>query len=235
MSSGLSNSQTMINDHTKHSRLHDLEEWAHALVLGDEWANTLTHGLGLLLSVLGFSFLMHLSYDSDDPLKLASFVIYGASLVLLYAASTIYHLVKTPKLKKALRVVDHCAIYLLIAGSYTPFTLMPLKGLYGWMMFGAIWSLACLGIFLKAFYIHRFKKFSTALYLLMGWLAIIAAKPLIDSYPYEGLLWLLAGGVLYTLGVVFFVQDKKKFFHAIWHVFVIGGSVCHYFSISLYM
>lgn len=235
MSSNLVNAEKTTFDHFKNKGLHEVEDWAHAWILGDEWANTLTHGLGLLLSVLGLFFLIFFSRDSDDPWKLFSFVVYGGSLVLLYLASTIYHLSKTPKLKKIFRVIDHCAIYLLIAGSYTPFTLMPLKGLYGWLLFGAIWSLACAGIFLKSFYIHRFKRFSTALYLLMGWLAIIAAKPLVDNYPYEGLIWLVAGGILYTLGVFFFIQDKRKFYHAIWHLFVLAGSVCHYFSILLYM
>jgi len=235
MSSKLLDSKHITLDHFKNKHISEVEDWAHAWILGDEWANILTHGLGLILSLLGFFFLIFLSLNSDDPWKLVSFTIYGGSLVLLYSASTIYHFIKTPRLKKTFRIIDHCAIYLLIAGSYTPFTLMPLKGIYGWVLFGAIWSLACLGIFLKSFYMHRFKKFSTMLYLLMGWLAIIAAEPLINNFPYKGLIWLVSGGLLYTLGVFFFVMDKRKFYHAIWHVFVIAGSTCHYFAILLYI
>lgn len=212
-----------------------MEDWAKAWVLGDEWVNTLTHGFGLLLSLLGFFFLVLPSLNNNEPWKLFSFVIYGASLVLLYSSSTIYHYLKTEKLKKLFRKVDHCAIFLLIAGSYTPFTLIPLKGIYGWMLFGTIWSLAFLGIFLKAFYIHRFKKFTTCLYLLMGWLVIIAIEPLMNNFPYEGLVWLLVGGVSYTIGVYFFVLDKRKYYHAVWHVFVLGGSACQYFAILLYI
>lgn len=227
--------QALHTDHFKDKHISEVEDWAHAWVLGDEWANSLTHGLGLLLSVLGFFFLLYLGITSGDPWKLVSFTIYGSSLVILYFASTVYHLIRNPKLKKTFRIIDHCAIYLLIAGSYTPFTLLPLKGMYGWILFGSVWTLACIGILLKFFYMHRFKKLSTVLYLMMGWLAIFAAEPLINNFHFEGLMWLGAGGLLYTGGVFFFAMDKRKFFHAIWHVFVIGGSVCHYFSILLYM
>lgn len=235
MSHQFINSEELTIDHFKNKHISEVEDWAQAWVLGDEWANTLTHGLGLLLSVLGFFFLLFLSIQSGDPWKVFSLTIYGSSLVILYFSSTIYHFLTTPKFKKIFRIIDHSAIYLLIAGSYTPFTLLPLKGTYGWILFTAIWSLACIGIFLKLFYMHRFKKFSTALYLLMGWLAVIATEPLINNFPYEGLLWVLAGGLFYTCGVFFFVMDRRKFYHAIWHIFVVGGSACHYFAILLYI
>jgi hemolysin III len=235
MKSNTINIDHLTMDHYKDKNIHEVEEWARGWTLGDEWANAYTHGLGLLLSLLGFFFLVFPNLDNEDPWKLFSFTIYGISLVLLYSASTIYHVSKTPKLKKLFRKVDHCAIYLLIAGSYTPFTLMPLKGMYGWMLFGTIWSLAFLGIFLKSFFIHRFLKFSTFLYLLMGWLVIIAAEPLVNNFPYEGLIWLFVGGLSYTCGVIFFVMDKRKFYHAIWHLFVLGGSACQYFAILFYI
>ena len=211
------------------------EEWAHGLILGDEWANYLTHGLGILLSFIGCFFLILPSLESDNPLKPVCFVIYGLSLVLLYSASTIYHALKHPKLKKIFRTIDHCAIYLLIAGSYTPFTMIPLKGAWGWFLFGTIWGLAALGITFKIFFIHRFKIFSTLVYIAMGWLVLVAIEPLMNSYPYEGILWLVSGGLFYTLGVIFFAMDKNKFYHAIWHLFVMGGSMCHYFAILFYI
>jgi len=210
-------------------------EKTYIQVLEDEWINSLSHGLGFVLSLVGFFFLMTISFESQDPWRKVSFFIYGSSLVLLYAASTIYHAIKKPRLKVLFRKIDHCAIYLLIAGSYTPFTLMPLKGFWGWLLFGIIWSLAALGITFKIFFIHRFQVISTFIYLAMGWLVIIAAEPLANNYAYEGLVWLIAGGAFYTLGVIFFVLDKKRFFHAIWHLFVLGGSLCHYFAILFYI
>lgn len=223
-----------IDDFTS-TNVHQVEDWARGWVLGDEWLNGLTHGFGLFLSLLGIFFLVMPALDSNEPWKLFSFTVYGLSLILLYAASTVYHTLKQPKYKKRFRTIDHCAIYLLIAGSYTPFTLVPLLGSIGWLLFGVIWSLACVGIFLKCCFLHRFQRFSTALYLLMGWLVIIAVEPLMNTFPYEGLLWLLMGGLSYTFGVLFFVTDKRKYHHAIWHLFVLGGSACHYVAIALYI
>jgi len=211
------------------------QEWAQALLLGDEWANYLTHSIGLFLSFLGMIFLIYHPLIESDHWRLFNFIIYGGSLILLYAASTCYHALRNPKLKKLFRTVDHCAIYLLIAGSYTPFTLLVLGGVWGWTMFSVVWGLAVLGIFLKIFFTHRFKILSTCLYLFMGWLVVIAAEPLLDRLHVNGLFWLLAGGVSYTMGVIFYVLDKRPFFHAIWHLFVMGGSTCHYLAILFYL
>jgi hemolysin III len=131
--------------------------------------------------------------------------------------------------------LDHCAIYLLIAGSYTPFTLLLLKESWGWALFNIVWVLAGVGILFKIFFTHRFKILSTLIYLMMGWMVVVAAEPLMSRLPYEGLCWLIMGGLFYTIGVIFFVLDSRRFFHAIWHLFVMGGSVCHYFAILFYL
>ena len=211
------------------------EEWVQALILGDEWANSVTHAFGLFLSFIGVLALLMVSFSDENPWKMISFGVYGATLILLYTASTLYHSVKKPTLKKLMRTIDHCAIYLLIAGSYTPITLLVLDEPWGKTLFIAIWGLAGMGITLKLFFTYRFKTFTTSIYVLMGWLILIAAEPFMNNFPYEGLCWILAGGVFYTGGVVFFVLDKRRFYHAIWHVCVLGGSICHYFAILFYI
>jgi hemolysin III len=211
------------------------EEWIQGLLLGDEWANCLTHAVGLILSLIGLVLLIEAPFQEQDHWRMMSFAVFGGSLILLYAASTFYHAVKHPKLKKLFRTLDHCAIYLLIAGSYTPFTMLLLGGVWGWVLFGSVWSLAVLGIFFKIFFKHRFKILSTSLYLFMGWLVIIAIEPLLERFHSAGLCWLLAGGLSYTGGVIFYVLDKRRFFHAIWHLFVLVGSVCHYLAVFLYI
>lgn len=211
------------------------EEWAQALMLGDEWANYLTHGFGFILSLLGLVLLIQNPFQENDHWRLLNFIIYGTSLVLLYAASTCYHAARRPKLKKIFRTLDHCAIYLLIAGSYTPLTLLTLGGVWGILLFTIVWTCAFVGITLKIFFKHRFQTLSTTLYLLMGWLVIIAAEPMMEKFHPAGLYWLLAGGLSYTVGVIFYVLDKRRFFHAIWHLFVLGGSFCHYISVFLYV
>lgn len=211
------------------------EEWAQGMLLGDEWANSVTHGLGFILSFIGLIFLTLTPFYEGDYWKLLSYGIYSVSLLLLYAASTLYHAVRSPVLKRFLRTVDHCAIYLLIAGSYTPFTMLVLEGVWGWTLFGIVWSLACLGILFKVFFRHRFKVLSTAIYLFMGWLIVIAVEPLSSRLHSGGLYWLMAGGLSYTLGVIFYILDKRRFFHAIWHLFVLNGSVCHYLAVFLYL
>lgn len=215
--------------------MSDEDQCMQGLSLGDEWANCLTHGVGLLLSFIGFFLLLEAPFIDQDFSKLLSFSVYGGSLILLYAASTFYHYIHKPKLKKIFRTIDHCAIYVLIAGSYTPFTMLVLGGTWGWTLFGTVWGLAIAGIVLKILFQHRFLHLSTALYLIMGWLVIIAAEPLLESFHINGIYWLLVGGLSYTVGVVFYTLDKRKFFHAIWHMFVMGGSACHYFAILLYL
>lgn len=219
----------------KHLEFPENEEWARGMILGDEWANSLTHGIGLLLSVIGLVMLVMIPLQEGDHWKLMNFAVYGGSLVLLYTASTLYHAARRPFLKKLFRTLDHCAIYLLIAGSYTPFTLLLLKESWGWALFNIVWSLAGIGIIFKIFFTYRFKILSTLIYLVMGWMVVVAAEPLMSRLPYEGLFWLIMGGLCYTIGVIFFALDSRRFFHAIWHLFVMGGSACHYFAILFYL
>lgn len=205
------------------------------LWIEDDWANSLTHGFGLLLSLIGFVFLIQIPAIEENSWKFFSFVVYGLSLITLYATSTVYHGLRDEGYKRLFRLLDHCAIYLLIAGSYTPFSLIALQGFLGWALFCTIWLLAGAGIAFKIFFIGKFAKTSTAIYLIMGWLVVIVVEPLISALPSEALYLVAAGGFSYTFGVIFFVLDKRQFFHAIWHLFVMGGSICHYLAIRLYL
>lgn len=201
----------------------------------EEFANTITHGFGLGFSLIGFVFLMIAAQQQGDFWSILSSGIYGSSLVILYAASTLYHAFKSERLKHIFHIVDHCAIYLLIAGTYTPFTLISLQGVLGWTIFGVVWAIAIIGMVFKVFFIDRFKLLSTFLYMGMGWLVLIAIEELVVSLSFEGLAWLLAGGVSYSAGVIFFLKDQWRFNHAIWHLFVLGGSACHYIAVILYV
>jgi hemolysin III len=197
----------------------------------EELANSLTHGVGLALSVAGFIVLVVLAAMRGSAWRIVSCAAYGSTLISLYTASTLYHGIRSPRLKRILRVCDHSAIYLLIAGTYTPFLLVNLRGSWGWSLFAVIWGLAMAGILFKVWFVEHFSILSTAVYLLMGWLALIAVKPMLLWVPHSGLLWLLAGGVLYTVGVVFYAWKKVPYNHAIWHGFVLAGSTCHYFAV----
>lgn len=197
----------------------------------DELVNSVTHGVGLVLSIAGFATLVTLAAMRGGAWRIVSCAIYGSTLLCLYAASTFYHSIRSRRLKRVLRVCDHSAIYLLIAGTYTPFLVVNLRGGWGWSLFGVVWGLAMAGILFKVWFVEHFPALSTAVYLLMGWLAIVAVKPMLTRVPHDGLLWLLAGGVLYTVGVVFFAWKKVPYNHAIWHGFVLAGSTCHYFAV----
>ncbi|MBT2749444.1 MULTISPECIES: hemolysin III family protein [unclassified Lysobacter] len=197
----------------------------------EEIANALTHGLGATAALAGGSVMITLAALYGDAWQLGSAIVFGISLLLLYLASTLYHAIQHPVVKGRLKVFDHCAIYLLIAGTYTPFTLIGLRGPWGWGLFAAIWGLAFAGIVFKLFYTGRFKLLSTAIYIAMGWLVIVAIKPLLDALDAWTLGWLLAGGICYTLGTVFYHRPSLKYSHAIWHLFVVGGSVCHYIAV----
>lgn len=166
---------------------------------------------------------------------IVSSAIFGASLVLLYTASTLFHSIPMVGPKRVLRVVDHCAIYVLIAGTYTPFTLVTLHGPWGWSLFGFTWGLAILGIGFKIFFTGRYEFLSVLVYLLMGWCGIAAIEPMLHALATGGLWWLLAGGLCYSFGVIFYAWDGLRFNHAIWHLFVLGGSVCHFFAVLLYV
>lgn len=199
----------------------------------EEKANALTHGLGLVFSILGFSAMMLIAIP--DPMKIACASVFGISLILLYAASTLYHSTKDEKLKQIYRTFDHCAIFGLIAGSYTPFTLLTIGETTGWLIFGIVWLIAFIGIFYKVFSVHRYHNLSILLYLGMGWMIVFFGPALIEQLSTEGLSLLIAGGLAYTLGSIFYALEKPLFHHAIWHIFVMAGSTCHYFAIYFYV
>jgi len=201
----------------------------------EEFANSVTHGVGLGLSLAGLTVLVVLTAMKGSPWHIVSCSIYGSTLVILYAASTLYHSIPSPRAKRVLRIIDHGAIYLLIAGTYTPFTLVNLRGGVGWMLFALIWGLAALGIGFKIFHVDRFPIASTLVYLSMGWLVVIAWKPVVTLIPVGGLALITAGGVAYTFGVFFFAAHKIPYHHAIWHLFVLAGSIFHYVAVLLYV
>jgi len=201
----------------------------------EEFANSVTHGLGLALSVAGLTVLVVLAALRGTAWHIVTCSIYGATLVILFGASTLYHGVRSPRAKHVLRIIDHGAIYLLIAGTYTPFTLVNLRGWLGWTLFGLVWGLAAVGIVFKVFHVDRFAIASTLVYLSMGWLVVIAWKPVVHVLPGGGIAWLAAGGIAYTAGVIFFAAHRFPFNHAIWHLFVLAGSACHYVAVLLYV
>jgi len=199
----------------------------------EELANALTHGVGLLACLIGVPILITSYLARGDLLLVLGVSVFAASLLAVYTTSTLYHAVPHPRAKHALRLADHVAIYLLIAGTYTPFTLGVLRGTWGWALLAAIWTLAALGIFFKLVFHSRFRKVSTAFYLAMGWLIVLAIRPMALQMPSAGIMLLAAGGLLYTGGVIFYVR-KAEYAHAIWHCFVLGGSACHFFAVLGY-
>lgn len=201
----------------------------------EELANSLTHGLGAALSVAGLCLLLFYSSQMNDIWRTLSFSIYGGSLFSLYLASTLYHSVSSPNLKALFKTLDHCAIYLLIAGSYTPFLLITMQDSIGWPMFAVVWSIAVLGIGLKIAFKHRFHKLRVSTYLVMGWLVVFASSELTTSLAEGGITLLVAGGLTYTIGVIFYAVERIPFNHAIWHLFVLGGSVLHYLAVFHYV
>lgn len=203
---------------------------ANTYTPGEELINSLIHGLGLIVSILGAGVLIALAVRYGDAWQIVSASIFAACLIILYTASVAYHAARDPQVKRLLKVFDHIAIYLLIAGSYTPFLLVNLRGPWGWSLFGVIWGLALFGAVFKLFFTGRFGVVSVAVYLLMGWLVIVAVKPLFATLSFEAALLLVLGGGFYTLGVVFYVL-KTRYMHGVWHLFVLSGSVMHYFSI----
>jgi len=201
----------------------------------EESINSLTHGLGALLSLGGLAVLLAMASLHGDAWHIVSCSIYGATLVLLFSSSTLYHSFRNERVKHIFRIIDHASIYLLIAGTYTPFVLVNLRGKWGWSLFGVIWGLALAGIVFQIFFVSRFRLLQTIIYLAMGWLVVVAVKPLFDHVPRPGLLWLLLGGLCYTVGAIFYLWKKLPYHHAVWHLFVLGGSVCHYFAILFYV
>ncbi|MEJ2766764.1 hemolysin III family protein [Photobacterium sp. MCCC 1A19761] len=204
--------------------------------VAEEVANSISHGLGMIFGIVGLVLLLNQAIDAGaDGLSITSLSIYGSSMILLYLASTLYHAIPFERAKRALKTFDHCAIYLLIAGTYTPFLLISLRTPLAITLMAVIWSIALVGIVLKIAFVYRFKRLSLITYLVMGWLALVAVYPLALSLSTGGLILLGVGGVVYSLGVIFYVWDRVPFNHAIWHLFVLGGTVCHFCSIYFYV
>ena len=201
----------------------------------EEFANSLTHGLGAGLSVAGLVLLIVRSAQHGNTWHVVSTAIFGASLLLLYTASTLYHSLRGERLKQVLQKFDHAAIFLLIAGTYTPFVLVTLRGPWGWSLFGVVWGLAVAGVTLKFWLAGRFRLISTLIYLAMGWLVLVAIKPLVAALPAGGLQLLIAGGLCYTGGAAFYLWKRLPYHHAIWHVFVLAGSACHWAAVFFYV
>lgn len=205
--------------------------------VSEELANAATHGLGIGLSLLGFAALMIVApaTPSDALLDTASCAIYSVTLVILYTTSTLYHSRFAPRHKKLLRTLDHIAIFLLIAGTYTPFVLITLRGTWGWALFAITWTLAALGVLCELSHLRRFRRLMVALYIGMGWVGLIAIKPLMAALAPTGLLLLFGGGAAYTLGVIFYRMHALRYHHAVWHVFVLAGSALQFFAVLIYV
>jgi hemolysin III len=199
----------------------------------EEIWHSITHGIGLLLSVSALTLLCVFAGQSGDGAKIASALVFGLSLIVMYGASTLYHAIRIPNVKSILRQVDHSAIYVLIAGTYTPVSLLGIKGVVGWILFSIAWTIAAFGISLKIIYPQRFHKLSLALYALMGWMVVFAINPLIENLTLLPLSLLLAGGLTYTVGIIFYVWKSLAYSHTIWHFFVLGGSIFHFFVVLL--
>jgi hemolysin III len=210
---------------------HGLPEYT----LGEEIANSVTHGVGALLSLIGTAVLLYRAARNGTTLHVVSFAVYGSCLFLLHLSSTLYHALRPPRAKRVFRVFDHCSIYLLIAGTYTPFLLLSLWGRWGLTLLVAIWTLAIAGIVFKSLFIGRLQKASVLLYILMGWMIVVAAREAWVRVPHAAIGFVAAGGLFYTLGVAFYAWKSLPYNHAVWHLFVLGGSVCHYAAILLYL
>ncbi|MFO7577094.1 MAG: hemolysin III family protein [Pelovirga sp.] len=203
--------------------------------LGEEIANSITHGVGALLAIVGLAVLIIVSTSHGTVWHIASSSIFGTTLILLYLASTLYHSITAPRVKRLLRLLDHCAIYLLIAGTYTPFLLINLRGSWGWSLLGLVWGIALGGIILNLTPLGKVRGLSLSLYLILGWIILIAIKPLLANLDPGGVSLLVAGGLAYTGGVIFYGWQQLPYNHAIWHLFVLAGSICHFFAILFYV
>jgi len=203
--------------------------------LKEELFNSISHGAGVLFAITALVLVSVFAAKTGDAWKIVSGVIYGVSLVALFLASTLYHSFPKGKVKDVFEIIDHSAIFLLIAGTYTPFTLVNLRGPSGWTIFGIVWGLTLVGIVFKIFFVNKFVVFSTFIYILMGWLIVFAMGPLAENLSPNGLFWLVMGGVLYTLGTPFYIIRKIPLHHGIWHLFVLAGSVCHFITVFFYV
>jgi hemolysin III len=203
--------------------------------LGEEIANSITHAIGIVLAIAALGILNAFAGIYGNVWHIVSVSVFGTTLVLLYTASTLYHSIRHPRVKRILQVLDHSAIYLLIAGTYTPFTLVSLRGSWGWWLFGVIWGLALIGIVFQVSSMRRWRAMSLGLYIGMGWAIVVAIKPLIGSLAAGGIVLLVLGGLAYTTGVLFYCWKKLKFHHAVWHLFVLTGSILHFFAVLFYV
>ena len=203
--------------------------------LGEEIANSVSHGIGAGLGIAALSVLVVLASVYGVVWRIVSFSVYGATLTILLLMYTLYHALQNPKAKHVFRILDHSAIYLFIAGTYTPFTLIPLRGALGWSLFGVIWGLAVIGIIFKSLKTGRFEKVSVGVYIAMGWLGVIAAYPMVQNLSLGGIAWVLGGGLCYTAGVGLYSWRRLPYNHFIWHLFVLGGAACHFVAILLYV
>lgn len=201
----------------------------------EERVNRYTHGIGALVSIIGVIALIILASKQQDAYRVVSACIYGTAMITFYCLSTVYHSMNKPSIRYIFRILDHASIYLMIAGSYTPFALVTLRGPWGWTLFGTVWGLGVVGAIMKIFTTHRLHFIGPILYIALGWIVVIAWKPLSAALPAHGLLLLFAGGVAYTAGVIFYLWDRLPYNHAIWHLFVLAGSACHFYSIYYYV
>ncbi|MBI3043637.1 MAG: hemolysin III family protein [Betaproteobacteria bacterium] len=210
----------------------ELEERPQSL--GEEIANSVSHGIGLLAALAAFPVLVIAAFSRGDPAGLVGASVFATTMVLLYLASTLFHALPPNRAKRVFQILDHSAIFLLIAGTYTPFTLGVLRGTWGWTLFGLVWALAIAGTVFKVLGGVRYTTFSTWVYLAMGWLVLIAIEPVWTLVPKWGLFWLFAGGIAYTAGAVFFMAERIRYFHFVWHLFVVAGTACHFFAVLWY-
>jgi hemolysin III len=203
--------------------------------LTEEVFHVITHAIGAILAVAGLVALLHFAVRAGDVWRIVSFSVYGVTVILLFSASTLYHSFQRERLKRFFRHMDHLSIFLLIAGTYTPLTLVSLRGPWGWTLFGLVWGFAAAGIIYEFLFLGRYKWVSVTIYLGMGWLAVIAIKPMLTIMPHGLLWWILAGGLFYTGGVLFYVRKKMRYHHVLWHIFVLFGSACHFFGFLFYL
>lgn len=215
-------------------RMDKAKEYLPHYTLGEEIFNSVSHGVGVALACVGFGILIVLSALYGDAWAVSSSIVYSFSLFALYLASTLYHACPNRRVKGVLQVLDHCSIFLLIAGTYTPYTLITLRGALGWTLFGVVWGAAIVGVVLNAIDVRKYSRISLACYVAMGWVVVLAIRPLMASLAWNGLVLLALGGVFYTVGIIFYVI-RRSYMHSIWHLFVLAGSVCHYLSILLYV
>ena len=201
----------------------------------EEIVHALTHGAGVLLSIAGLTWMLYVAVPTADPWRIVASSVYGTTLIALFLASTIYHSMYASRHRELFKLLDHCAIYLLIAGTYTPFLLVAMRTDTGWWFFGTIWALATAGIVKKLWLRHRYPKVALLSYLAMGWLIVIAAPQLADAIGPSGMAWLVAGGVCYSVGAIFYALERIPFNHAVWHLFVLGGGICHFLSVIWYV